>query len=617
MTWMHRLSNYFLYPELLAAAAIAGALVLVVLLWLSARKTRHVESLVTPSIAAKTGQMLRSPGNWVSLALVFLLTVGLLAALARPRWGTIPENVKREGTDIVIVIDTSASMNAVDVSPSRFVLARMAAASLLPRLSQDRVALVACEGDAQILVPLTLDTAAVGLFLEALEPGVGTLPGTSLAAGLKTVAGIFSGLPPGARQCVVISDGEDLEGGVDEAVALAKKDGIIVHTVFSGPRIPKGAPVPNIDVAGRMLGYKTDTEGKTVLSRPDPDLLRKLAAETGGSFSVVSPGKTGLSGLSAEIEKAARRPLDETTLANRIERYQIPLGIAVLALGALLIGVPPFRIPWRRKATATVLFLFLTALPARGQTPPEKSSGPPPEAAAPAAAPAPAPQSLWQRILSKPPFKTARGEAQKGVAALEKQQPDEAIGHFQKQKDLAPENPLGAYNLGTAYSAAGKAGEEALANLQQARNSGKRDVANLAAYNQGNILFKAGKYDEAAQAYRESLKLSPGASDASWNYELSLLKAAEEKKKQQEQEKKQQQQQKKEQPTPTPTPTPQSKQDKEKQKKEEEEKQFQQKAGMTKDKADQLLSAIANADREEQKRQMAERRKEKRVARDW
>src|SRR5262249_29599645 len=110
---------------------------------------------------------------------------------------------------------------------------------------------------------------------------------------------------------------------------------IVVHTVFAGG---KGGPVPELDVAGRVTGYKTDSAGNPVVSRPDPGFLRKLAAETGGTFSTVSAGRTDLEGVAKELELGARRPMSEVMLTHLEERFQIPLAVAVGALGLLLLG---------------------------------------------------------------------------------------------------------------------------------------------------------------------------------------------------------------------------------------------------------------------------------------
>ena len=261
--------------------------------------------------------------------LTLLVALGIGGALARPRWGKTAETARRRGADVVFVLDTSASMRAADVSPSRFVLARQAAQSLLSRLGSDRAALIACEGEAQALVPLTLDAAAVGLFLDAMEPGMGAKPGTSLASGLAAAADLFPAGSAGGRNAVVFSDGEDLEGGVDAAIARAKAEGITVHAVFVGAPGGSGAPVPEVDAAGRTSGFKSDASGQPVLSKADPDLLRRLAAETGGSFTSVSPGRTDLEGVARQIDLGARRPLSEVLVTSLEERFQIPLGVAV------------------------------------------------------------------------------------------------------------------------------------------------------------------------------------------------------------------------------------------------------------------------------------------------
>ena len=110
------------------------------------------------------------------LALMLLGAAGLVLALARPQWGIVREKVEREGVDVVLALDTSGSMATEDVPPNRFFLARAALSSLVARLEGDRFGLLAFEGEAYPLVPLTLDADAVGLFLETVEPGIVPAP---------------------------------------------------------------------------------------------------------------------------------------------------------------------------------------------------------------------------------------------------------------------------------------------------------------------------------------------------------------------------------------------------------------------------------------------------------
>ena len=646
----------FASPAALVAGALAALAVALLLVWSARRRAARAAGLVSPDLAAKA-RFAAAPSRPAAAAiLVVLVALGLGAALARPHWGDTQEHAERRGADVVFVLDTSASMRAADVSPSRFALARQAAQSLVARLGSDRVALVSCEGEAQALVPLTLDAAAVGLFLDAIEPGMGAKPGTSIASGIAAAAELFPPGVGGGRHMVFFSDGEDLEGGIEAAIGRAKAEGITIHTVFVGAASGNGAPVPEVDAAGRTSGYKSDASGQPVLSKPDPALLRRLASETGGSFTQVSSLRTDLEGVARQIDLGARRPMSEVLLTMREERFQIPLGIAVAALGLLLLGVGGGR--WsstkkkeknrgflRRSRRAPVagtaaLTLLTTALAFRAAAqsapvvpvsaapqqavPPSSPSQNPPSssdtAAAATAGNAEAPPGEPPSLpLSKKIFSSPRSSAKKGQKALEEKKTDEALTHFQEEVALDPKDPTGAYNLGTAQSKAGRA-PEALASLEKARKEGGRALAADAAFNEGQTLFREKQYDQAAAAFRESLKRRPGDADAAWNYEL-CVRRADEQKKQQEQQKKDQQQKKDDKKDKKNQPGKDDKQQQQAGNKDDEkrrqDREFEQKANMTRDKAEQLLSAIERSDLEEQKKKIAEQRSRRKVARDW
>ena len=622
---MRALRGTFVSPEALLVT-LALALVLGLALALASRSARkRLEALVSRALAPRVGIRSARVGNAVTVVLSLLTLLGVGAALARPRWGAKQEKAERRGADVVLLVDTSTSMRAADVAPSRWVLARQAASSLLERLGGDRVALIACEGEAQTLVPLTLDTAATGLFLDALEPGIGAKPGTSIAAAVNAASELFPAGAVTGKNCVLISDGEDLEGGVDEAIDRAKREGIVIHTVFVGG---KGAPVPEFDVAGRVSGYKMNETGSPILSKPDPDLMRKVAAATGGSFTTVSTGHTDLDGVAALIDKTARRPLSEMLVTNLEERFQIPLFVAAVSSGLLLLGAGSISFALKRKV-ASLLIVSLLA-PAALAAQPQNPAPATPSGAAPAPAPTPVPDTLLKKIAARPPFTTARSEAIEGQKALEKKEVDSAIARFGRQVELDPKDLTGAYNLGTAYGHKGSK-EEALTALNTVRQKAPADLAAEASYNAGATLFRAGSYEEAAKAFRESLRLKPGDADTSWNYELCQRRAEEKKKQDQKGGGKQDPKQGQATPTPTPQPKPgdkkndqQQKQDQEKKdqdekqaQQEKEEKDFEKKAKMSREKAEQLLAAINKSDLDEQKRKIAAQKSKRRVGKDW
>jgi Ca-activated chloride channel family protein len=662
---MSTLRGLFVSPTALLAGALAAFVLVLVLAWASRRRASRAATLVSPTLAAKA--RLGPPASTPAAAMVLaaVVALGLGGALARPHWGDTKERAERRGADVVLVLDTSASMRAADVSPSRFALARQAALSLVGHLGSDRVALVSCEGDAQALVPLTLDAAAVGLFLDAIEPGMGAKPGTSIAAGIAAAAELFPPGPGGGRHLVFFSDGEDLEGGLDAAIARAKAEGITIHTVFVGAPSGTGAPVPDVDAAGRTSGYKADANGQPVLSKPNPALMRRLASETGGSFTEVSSLRTDLEGVARQIDLGARRPMSEVLLTLREERFQIPLGAAVAALALLLLGAGAGRRGTRspaasrgaagrkrgnflRKvrgagaAASAALILFGPRASVAQQTqapavpvsaapqqapPPSSPSQNPPSSSNPAAAPPssdapPSPDAPPSLPLSKKIFSSPRSSALKGEKALAEKKTDEALAHFREEVALDPKDPTGAYNLGTAESKAGR-GPEALASLEKARKEGRGGLAADAAFNEGQTLFREKQYEQAAAAFRDALKRRPGDADAAWNYELCVRRAEEQKQKQQQQKQKQDQNKKddkdkkdqKNQKGKDEKPGPQAG-DKDEEKR-RQEREFEQKANMTRDKAEQLLSAIERSDLDEQRKKIAEQRSRRKVARDW
>jgi len=267
------------------------------------------------------------------LLLYFALSAGIVAA-ARPQWGTRIEEVQRRGIDVVILVDTSLSMAAEDVPPSRLGLARHAIHSLLPRLAGDRVALVTFAGRAALECPLTVDHGAVRLFLDVIDVESVPVAGTSLASALE-VAIHTLGAPEGggearSRAILLFSDGEDHEGGVEEVLDEIERAGIAIHTIGVGTAT--GAPIPVRDASGASSGYKKDREDKVVTTRLDETTLEFLALESGGRYYRATPGQAELEEIAMALKSLDEQEFGAVLRARYEERYQIPLVVALLAL---------------------------------------------------------------------------------------------------------------------------------------------------------------------------------------------------------------------------------------------------------------------------------------------
>lgn len=282
----------------------------------------------------------------VSAALVLLVL-----ALAGPKWGFHWEEVRREGVDILVAIDTSRSMLAPDVRPNRIERAKLAVEDLVRQLEGDRIGLIAFAGTAFLQCPLTLDYQAFIESLRAVSVGIIPKGGTSLAAAIRTGIEGFEGRAGRHNALVLITDGEDNEGEIEAATQEALAAGIRVFTVGVGTQ---NGELIEIEIDGRKT-YLKDRQGQVVKSRLDEDSLRTIAATTGGAYLFAKGPSLGLDDLySNHIASMDRRQLESAMQRRYRERFQIPLFAAFCLLALeLMLRVAPRRnaaVGRRRKA---------------------------------------------------------------------------------------------------------------------------------------------------------------------------------------------------------------------------------------------------------------------------
>jgi len=262
-------------------------------------------------------------------ALALAALAGGIVAFARPQWGVGLDPVTRTGVDVVIAIDTSASMLAQDAPPDRLGLARHAAARLVESLEGDRVALVTFAGGAAIACPLTLDQDAVRVFLDGVDAEAVSVPGTALAEAMRAAVRAFA---PEGRQArgkvvVILSDGEDHEGGLEEAIGVLKEAGVVAHALGCGSA--RGAPIPE---GGGSEGFKKDREGRTVTTRLDESTLSGLAIATGGRYVRATPASKEVEEIAKTIASLEGREAGSVMRTRYVDRFQIPLALALVAL---------------------------------------------------------------------------------------------------------------------------------------------------------------------------------------------------------------------------------------------------------------------------------------------
>jgi Ca-activated chloride channel family protein len=277
--------------------------------------------------------------------LMLLVVAFLVLALARPQFGTRVETVTSEGQDVMVALDVSRSMLAEDVNPNRLERARLEIMRIVQRLDGDRIGLVAFAGNAFVQSPLTVDYGAAALFLNSMNTDLIPLQGTNLGEALTVALDAFEEGTSDYRVLIVVTDGEDHEGEIDQALERARDEGVQIHTVGIGSL--DGVPIPEFDASGERTGFIRDEEGAVVTTRLDESTLERVAEATGGRYFPALGAGADLDLLVEEVTGAEGRELETREVTQFDEQFQIFLGFALILLFAE--GLIPER---RRKEEA-------------------------------------------------------------------------------------------------------------------------------------------------------------------------------------------------------------------------------------------------------------------------
>jgi len=263
-------------------------------------------------------------------SMIIISVLFLLLALMRPQWGFQWQEIKRQGLDILIALDTSKSMLAEDVLPSRLGRAKLAIKDLVKKLHGDRIGLVVFSGTAFLQCPLTVDYDGFLLSLDDVD--INTIPvgGTSLANAIYTAIDSYEGGKKQQKILVIITDGEDLEGGVERAIMKARTLNVKIFCVGIGA--PEGELIPVTDDIGR-INFLKDTDGNVVKTRLVEDMLQQMAIATGGMYVCATGAEFGLELIYKErLSKLEKQDFKSRMEKRYHERFQIPLFFAILLL---------------------------------------------------------------------------------------------------------------------------------------------------------------------------------------------------------------------------------------------------------------------------------------------
>jgi Ca-activated chloride channel family protein len=336
-----------LLPLLGAAAVIVARL-----------RRRQWEAFIAPRLR---GALLKrgSPlPRWFALLFLLASCAAIILALARPQGKAGTRTEKSLGRNVLIALDLSRSMRVSDVMPDRLGRAKMAIYELLEAMPNERFGIIGFAGSAYVYAPLTVDHNAVRETVDQIDETWATTGGSDLGAAIRLAIETLKKTGQKNNALVILSDGEKHDDDLDDIIAQARESGVYILSIGVGTE--DGDYVPHAEFPG---GRMVDKSGKPVVSRLQPEVLRKLASETKGRYAVAGSGEDVTAMIKDAVKDLDAFEIEGRERAVAIEFYQWLLFPALVFLFASILAATR----WRSVGAAALLAagLFLTPEPAR------------------------------------------------------------------------------------------------------------------------------------------------------------------------------------------------------------------------------------------------------------
>ena len=499
----------------------------------------------------------------------------LIIMLARPQLGTKISQEKRTGIETIIAVDISNSMRAEDVEPSRLDRAKMMVENLVDHFTDDKIGLIVFAGDAFVQLPITSDYVSAKMFLSSIDPSMMATQGTDIARAIEMATHSFTQEEGIGKAIIVITDGENHEGGAVEAAEAAKDMGMRVYVLGVGS--VNGAPIP---ISGTG-DYMKDRTGNTVMSALNEEMCKQVAQAGGGAYIHVENNSAAQQQLDNELDKLAKKETSTAVYSEFDEQFQA-VGILAILLLILEICILDRRNPLLKNLSLFKKVLLIISL-----------------------------ISCFSPLTSHAQT-TDRQYIRQGNKLFRSGDYPNAEVAYRKAIEKNPKNPQAVYNLGNALMAQ-KKDSAAVVQFESATKLETNPLRKAKAYHNMGVVCQSHKmYGEAIEAYKNALRLNPN--DDETRYNLVLCKHQQQKQQQNQQNQNQQgnDDQKKD------DKKDQQKQDQQ-QDKQDKKQQEQPKPQMSKENAEQLLNAaIQNEKQTQDKLKKAQQQPQRRaIQKNW
>lgn len=407
---------------------------------------------------------------------IYLIAIGWLLtiiALAGPVWEKTSQPVHEREDALIILFDLSRSMYATDIKPDRLTAARRKLLDLLKLRNEGVTGLVVYSGDAHLVSPLTDDANTIAEMIPAVAPEFMPAPGSQLAPALNLAHSLFKDAGVSSGRIVIVTD--EIRD-IAESQNIARQHRYAFPISVLGVGTAEGAPIPGTKLT-RDGGYLKDATGTIIVPGVDFDGLTDFANLAGGRFAQMSLIDTDLDYLLAEA------PLLDQQQFREMERdFDIWLEKGPWLLLLLL---PLAALSFRRGWLWSVL--LICCLPTDQ-----------------------AYASIWDDLWQT--------RDQQAIEAMNQGNAQQAAKLFKDPKWKGSAQYKGQ-------------------NFVDAAEEFQVDPSEQGRYNLGNALAMQGKYEEAIQAYADTLEMAPDHEDAQFNKQLveELLESQQKQEQEQEQ----------------------------------------------------------------------------------
>ena len=476
---MHFYSPTYLY--LLAVIPVMTAM----MVWAEWQRNRKIGRLGDKNLVKALMPGASAWRRWIKFVLTQLALAAIIIAVARPQMGTKVSHEKRNGIEAIICLDISNSMLATDVAPSRLQKSKMLIENLVEHFSKDKVGMIVFAGDAYVQLPITSDYVSAKMFLQNIEPSLIQTQGTDIAEAINLASNSFTKQENIGKAIIVITDGEDHEGGAMEAAKEAYDKGYQVFILGIGNT--SGAPIPLPEG-----GYLTDNAGNTVMTALNEQMCRDVAAAGKGTYIHVDNTSVAQEQLNNELSKMQKGDMESVVYSEYEEVYQwFALLAIILLIAEVMISEtqnPFFKrfnlFKDKRAVSMIVLSLLAVSVNAQNQDRHFIRKG--------------------NRILHE--------NVQESPAKSEVQ--------YRKALTANPSNTQAMYNLGCALLAQNKdsLAMEMFQSAAKAETSKQRRA--MSYHNMGVIYQRQQQYGPAIEMYKQALRLMPHDNETRYNLVL-------------------------------------------------------------------------------------------------